>query len=111
MADQVGRACPLRLRARVVRGEPYQVGEVTIVPEARVVSLGRARATIGSDHVSGGGAGFVNITPVAVVVSTPLGERRVPIVDVTASALFRLGVTALAFLLLGMCIRWLARRR
>ena len=109
MASRSGETMPLRFRARTVRGEPYQVGDITLSPEARVIAFGRARANIGADRVSGLGAGFAQITPVAVVVGTTEGDKRVPIVDATDAALWRLGAIAAALLLLGACIRWLAR--
>ena len=99
-----------RLRARMVYGEPYRVGGLTITPEARVIGFGRARAKIGARQVSGAGAGFAQVTPVAVVVSMPEGERRIPIVDATAAALWRLAAIAAAVLLLGALAYRLARR-
>ena len=111
MAGQAGAARSPRLRIRTVRGEPVQVGNVTLIPEARIVSFGRARATIGADRVSGDGVGFARITPVAVVVGTPEGDRRIPIVDATASTVWRLCGLAAAIVLFFAGIRWLSRQR
>lgn len=102
---------PSQLRARTVSGEPYRVGDLTITPEARVIGFGRARANIAARQVSGAGAGFAQVTPVAVVVSSPEGERRIPIVDATAAALWRLAAIAAAVFLLGALAHRLARRR
>jgi hypothetical protein len=110
MASRSGETMPSRFRARTVRGEPYKVGDITLTPEARVIAFGRARANIGAERISGLGAGFAYVTPVSVVVGTPEGDRRVPIVDATAAVLWRLGAIAAAILLLGACTRWLARR-
>jgi uncharacterized spore protein YtfJ len=84
---------------------------MTLVPEARIVSFGRARATIGADQVSGSGMGFSRITPVAVVVVAPEGEKRIAVVDATASAVWRLAGMAAAIVLFCAGVRWLARRR
>lgn len=111
MADQAVEARPSRLRVRTVRGEPVQVGDVTLIPEARIVSFGRARARIGADQVSGSGMGFSQITPVAVVVVAPEGENRIAVVDATTSALWRLAGIAAAIVLFFAGIRWLARHR
>lgn len=102
---------PSQLRARTVFGEPYRVGDLTITPEARVIGFGRARANISARQVSGTGAGFAQVTPVAVVVSSPEGERRIPIVDATAAALWRLAAIAAVVFLLGALAHRLARRR
>ena len=104
------RPMPSRLQARTVRGEPYQVGDITLTPEARVIAFGRGRASIGAQRVSGVGVGFAQVTPVAVVAGTPEGGRRIPIVDATSAALWRLGAVAVLFFLLGACVRWLACR-
>jgi uncharacterized spore protein YtfJ len=111
MANQAGKARPSWLRVRTVRGEPVRVGEVTLIPEARIISFGRARASIGKDQVSGSGGGFTQITPVAVVVVTPEGEKRIAIVDATASTVWRLVGLAAGIFLFFVGIRWLARQR
>ncbi|HNS51343.1 MAG TPA: hypothetical protein PKO09_09165 [Anaerolineae bacterium] len=105
------RPIPPRLRARTVFGESYRLGDLTITPEARVIGFGRARANIGAGQVSGTGAGFALVTPAAVVVSTPQGERRIPIVNATAAALWRRAALAAAVLLLGALAHRLALRR
>ena len=43
------------LRVQTVRGEPYEVRGRRLVPLARVVSLGRARATVGTHRLEGQG--------------------------------------------------------
>jgi uncharacterized spore protein YtfJ len=111
MADQAVKAGPPRLRVRTVRGEPVQVENVTLIPEARIVSFGRARATIGADRISGSGMGFSRITPVAVLVVAPEGEKRIAVVDATASIVWRLAGMAAAIVLFFAGIRWLARQR
>lgn len=97
-------------RVETVRGEPYQVGERTLIPVTRLVSLGRARGTIGSNSISGWGGGLVQIVPVALIEETSEGERRVAITDATAATLRQMLVLAIAITWVFATIRWLARR-
>jgi hypothetical protein len=99
------------LRFKTVCGEPYDIGGRKFVPVVRIISLGRARATIGTKGISGRGAGLVWIRPLALVEETPDGERRIDIVNETAAAVRgRLGI-ALGLALLFAAIRWWARWR
>jgi uncharacterized spore protein YtfJ len=111
VAHQAARARSSRLRVRTVRGEPYHVGDVTLIPEARIVSFGRGRATIGTSRVSGSGMAFSHVTLAAVVVAAPEGETRIPIVDATASVIRRLVAVAAGIVLLSSGVRSLVRRR
>jgi uncharacterized spore protein YtfJ len=107
-AGGTGRQGPLKLRT--VQGEPYYVGGRKLIPVVRIVSFGKARATIGSERSGGRGVGFVWLRPLAVLVEDPEGERRVPITDATASAVYRLLGLALAMMLFFAAVRWLGRR-
>lgn len=98
------------LQIRTVRGEAYYVGGRELIPVVRVVSFGKAKATIGSDRIGGRGVGFVWIRPLAVLEVTPEGERRIAITDATASAVRGLLGVALAITLVSAAVRWLARR-
>jgi len=103
---------PRLFRAETIRGEPYHVSGRTLVPVARIVTFGKAQATIGAGRVSGWGGGFVRITPLAVVEETAGGERTVPVVDATARALWRLlGVAASLTLFLALVRCLVSRRR
>ncbi len=97
-------------RVEVVRGEPYQVGGRTLVPETRFVSYGRARATIGSSSIGGWAAGLVLVTPLAMVEQMAEGEQRVAITDATATTMRLLlgaGIAmALVFATLRQWLRW-----
>jgi len=53
-------------RAETVQGEPWEVAGWRLTPVARLISFGRAKATIGTKEIGGWGAGVVRITPVAV---------------------------------------------
>lgn len=100
-----------RFRVETVRGEPYEVGGRRLIPEARLTSFGKARATIGTRQVSGWCGGFAQVTPLAVVEETPDGERRIAIDDRTSRAVRDLFLRAVAVVLFFGLIRWLARRK
>jgi hypothetical protein len=97
------------LRVQTVRGEPYRIGDRTLIPVARVVSFGRARGTVRAEGVSGWGAGFVRVTPAMLIEQTPEGERRIALYDATFRQALSLLATGLALLLAFAAIRWLAR--
>ena len=98
------------LRSQVIRGEPYRVGGRTLTPEARIVSIGRARATIGRRQHGGWGFAFTRIIPTAIIEETEDGERRLPIPDTTGSALRGMLASAVALLVFFTTVRWLAGR-
>ena len=100
---------PRAFRVKTVRGDPYYVGERELIPEARVVSFGKARGTIGDRQVSGRGGGFVWIKPLAVIEVTPDGERRIPIQTGTAAAMRGMLSVTIVMTLLLTTIRWLVR--
>jgi len=103
-----GRQGPLKLRT--VQGEPYYVGGRKLIPVVRIVSFGRAKAMVGTQRSGGRGVGFVSLRPLAVLVEDPEGERRIPITDATASAVYRLLGLALALTLFLAVVRWLGRQ-
>jgi uncharacterized spore protein YtfJ len=100
---------PRALRVETVRGEPYYVDGRELTPVARVVSFGKARATIGTRQVGGRGGGFVWIKPLAVLEVTPSGERRIAIQDGTAAAVRGMLASAISIALVFTAIRWLVR--
>lgn len=93
----------------VVQGEPYHLGDRVLIPEARVASYGRARATIGTHRVGGWGVGMVQVKPLAVVERTAEGEKRIVIVDATTRTLRLFLGTAMAMMVVFVCIRGLLR--
>jgi uncharacterized spore protein YtfJ len=101
------------VRVQTVRGEPYEVRGRRLVPLARVVSLGRARGTIGTHRLGGWGWGLSNVKPLAMMVETPGGGRLMTVVvrDGTARALLGMYLAAVATTLLLAAVRWLARKR
>jgi uncharacterized spore protein YtfJ len=98
------------LKLRTVRGEPYYVGGRKLIPVVRIVSFGKARATIGTEQSGGWASGVVWIKPLAVVEADAEGERRIPITDATASAVYGLLGLTLAMTLFLAAVRWLGRR-
>lgn len=101
---------PRVLRIETVQGDPYSIAGRELIPIARVVSFGKASATIGANQVGGQGGGFVSIKPVAVWVRTPAGERRISLQDGSATAVRDMLAIAIAATLFFSAIRWLARR-
>jgi uncharacterized spore protein YtfJ len=98
-------------RIETVQGEPYYVGGRKLIPVARVISFGKASATIGTERIGGWGVGFAQVTPLAVVEETDEGERRMPLVSTTSRALQSMFAGAVAITLFFTTIRWLVRRR
>lgn len=112
METRAIRGRPGRLQSRTVRGEPIHVGGRTLTPLIKVVSYGQAKATVGTRQVGARGGGFVRITPVAVLESTPDGENRIPIQDATRSAMLGiLGLAAIVTLLVAATRRLVRRPR
>lgn len=98
-------------RIETVRGEPYHVGGRKLTPVARVISFGKASATIGTDRIGGWGVGFTRVTPLAIIDETDDGERRILLASTTAQALQSMFAGAVAITLFFTTIRWLVRRR
>jgi hypothetical protein len=78
---------------------------------ARVISFGKASATIGTDRIGGWGVGLTRVTPLAIIDETDGGERRIPLISTTAQALQSMFAGAVAITLFFTTIRWLVRRR
>ena len=102
---------PRAFCVRTVRGDPYYVDGRELIPVVRVVSFGKARATIGTRQVGGRGGGFVWIKPLAILEVTPAGERRIAIQDGTAAAMRGMVASAISIALVFTAIRWLVRRK
>ena len=96
-------------RSTTVRGEPYHINGRTLIPEARLITFGKARATIGQQGIGGWGAGFVRVIPLALVEETAEGTRRIAISDATSNRLWLLLALALAVTAFLTAVRWSAR--
>lgn len=89
-----------------VYGPPVQVGDTTIITTAEVVGglgfgIGRGSGPVlegGKEPkgYGGGGGGYIQSRPVAVIVASPDGVRIEPVVDVAKIALAAL--TAFGFI-------------
>ena len=101
------------VQVQTVRGEPYEVHGRRLVPLARIVSLGRARGTIGTHRLEGQGWGAAYVKPLSVIEEAPNGERRrrVAVYDGTTRALLAMVLAAVGFTLLLAAIRWVAHER
>jgi uncharacterized spore protein YtfJ len=97
-------------RIKTVRGEPYTIGERTLIPVARILSYGRARATIGTRRLGGWAGGFIRVTPRAIVEQTPEGERRIAIGDATGALIGRMLAMVVVITLFFSAVRSFARR-
>jgi len=102
---------PRALRIRTVRGEPISAGGRELIPVARVVSFGKASATVGSEQIAGSGGGFSWIKPLAVLEVTDAGERRVDLRGESAEAIRGMLAYAVAIGLVCTAIRWLVRQK
>ena len=98
------------VQAKMVHGEPIQVGDRTLTPVARVVSFGQARAMVGKSRYGGWGWGFEWVRPVAMLVDTPQGRQRIRIVDGTSVAVRRLVWLAVSITAVLAVVRWSVRR-
>jgi uncharacterized spore protein YtfJ len=93
-----------------VRGEPYHIGGRELIPVVRIVALGKARATIGTNHTGGWAGGAVWMKPLAVLEQTPQGERRIAITDKTAAAIRSLLAIVVILAFVPTALRWLRYR-
>ena len=98
-------------RIEVVQGEPYHVEDSILIPEARITSYGKGRATIGTRNIGGWGLSLTQIKPLAVIEQTEEGERRIAVVDATTRILWLLLATAVAMAVLFGGVRCLIRLR
>ena len=97
-------------RLQVIRGEPYHIDGRTLIPEARFLSFGKARATIRGHSIGGWGAGFLRVSPLAIFEETAEGTRRIAITDASSATLWRLLGIALVMTAFFTALRWWARR-
>lgn len=87
---------------RPLIGEPLTIGGRTIQPAARLSGWVRSRA--------GGGAGWLRVQPVEVIVRAADGaEQRTPITDGNAQALR--GVVAIGLAVAAVCAGLMTMRR
>ena len=102
---------PRSFRIKTIFGESYHVGGRKLTPVARVVTFGKARATIGTSGVRGFGAGLVCITPVALLEETAGGERRILLRTSDSTAVWGMIGAATVVTLVCTVVRWFVRCR
>lgn len=110
MGTRNGKARKAPFEVKTVHGQPYDLDGRKLIPVARIVSAGKARATIGPNRISGWGGGFARITPVAILEETAEGERYIPISDATTAAVRGMLAAMLAGTLFFTFLRWRVRR-
>jgi uncharacterized spore protein YtfJ len=110
MVPVEGGARPRLFQTRTIQGAPYEVAGQVLVPVVRVVSMGKARGTVGMNSVSGWAWAFARIMPVAILVRTETGDRRITIVDTTAKMIGVLMAAALISTLFLAVLRRVAGR-
>ena len=110
MEPSKGDVIPKVFQTRTIQGTPYEIDGHTLVPVARVVSMGKARGTIGANSVSGWAGAFARIVPVSILVRTETADRRVAIVDATSNLIGVLLAVGLISTALLAILRRVARR-
>lgn len=100
---------PRALRIETVRGDPISAGGRELIPIVRIVSFGKASATVGTKQVGGQGGAFAWIKPLAVVEVTEAGERRIELQDGSAAAIRGMLAAAVSMGLVCTALRWLVR--
>jgi len=97
------------MHQRLIQGEPIHVGQVELVPEARVTWWLRHQATLGERNVNAQGGGFVSIRPSALLERRDGRERRIVITDRTAQRLLGLAAGAVVIWFLAQVAVQLAK--
>ena len=98
------------LRHETLQGQPLQVGDREIVPEAEVWSFQAKQIGLKDNGASGGGAWWSWSRPTALIERGPDGERRVRIDDLNLQLEIVLIVAAIVLpVLLTIFTRWANR--
>jgi hypothetical protein len=97
-------------KREIIQGQPLQVGDREIVPEAEVWSFQVKQIGLQGNGASGGGAWWSWSRPTALIERGPEGARRVRIIDVNLQLEIALIIAALVLpLLLMIFTRWANR--
>lgn len=100
----------MNVQTNVVRGRRLEVEGRDLVPVAQETIGVWRKATIGSDHLSARGGGFVRVRPLGLVERQGEEERFFPIPDRTGHMLRGLLLAAVVVPLLLILAARLARR-
>src|SRR5512144_3013926 len=94
-------------KREIVRGQPLQVGDREIVPEAEVWSWQAKQLGLSGPGASGGGAGWSWSRPTALIVRSTGRERRVRVDDLNLQFEIALIVAGIVLpILLTIFTRW-----
>ena len=97
-------------KREIIQGQPLQVGDREIVPEAEVWSFQVKQIGLQGNGASGGGAWWSWSRPTALIERGREGARRVRIIDVNLQLEIALIIAALVLpLLLTIFTRWANR--
>lgn len=97
-------------KREIIHGQPLQVGDREIVPEAEVWSFQAKQIGLKENAASGGGAWWSWSRPTALIEREPEGARRVRINDVNLQLEIALIVAAVVLpLVLTIFTRWANR--
>ena len=97
-------------RRETIQGQPLQVGDRVIVPEAEVWSFQAKQIGLKENGAAGGGAWWSWSRPTALIERGPGGERRVRINDMNLQLEIMLIVAAIVLpVLLTIFTRWANR--
>ena len=98
-------------KRETIQGQPLQVGDREIVPEAEVWSFQTKQIGLKDNNASGGGAWWSWSRPIGLIERGPEGPRRVRINDVNLQLEIALIVAAIVLpLLLTIFTRWANHR-
>jgi hypothetical protein len=97
-------------KREIIQGQPLQVGEREIVPEAEVWSFQAKQLGLQGRGASGGGVWWSWSRPTALIERGPAGARRVRVTDVNLQLEIALIVAAIVLpVVLTIFTRWANR--
>lgn len=97
------------LRIQTLEGEPIAIGEITLIPQAQLVTLGRCQGSITESGFGGWGWAWGLLIPRALLEKRGGSRRRIPIPDRAARALLSMALMGLAVALLSVLVQMLVQ--
>ena len=102
----MARYGPVRIQA--LEGSPTTIGEITLIPRACLVTLGRRQASVSRERFGGWGWAWALLLPIAVIEERSGRRRRIPLPDRTGQALLAMAVVGLAVVLISILAEMLS---